>query len=114
MSPRAKKDMEVEVAEVEEPVTEEQQEDKKVFAAATEEFNEHVKALVQNFVQQEIAGLEERVRDLEGLVLMRIGKTGAATPDDSATPLTSVSTGDDVPDYVQSHQQDDGLPWYRG
>jgi hypothetical protein len=129
MSPRGVK-KEVEVVE-EQPVDQEHTGSEIEDAAAEEdatalqEFNEHIQTLVQNFVQQETSGLDERIRDLEGLVQVLIGKTGAAQADPSAKvgvlhdipeyvhpPLRE---DDYIPEYVQEHQQDgDGTPWYRG
>ena len=80
-----------------------------------QEFNEFITQLAQNAAQQEIADLDERVRDLERLVSVLIGATGATNPDPSARPVVvQDSEPADVPDYSRAHQQDDGVPWYRG
>jgi mRNA deadenylase 3'-5' endonuclease subunit Ccr4 len=90
-------------------------EDQKVFAAATEEFNEFVKSLVQNFVQQEIAGLDERIRDLELLVGDTLNQRAAAKPATAEEPevVDYVPGGGGVPDYIPAHQGGDGTPWYQ-
>jgi hypothetical protein len=76
-----------------------------------EEFNEHIKLLVQNFVQQEISGLEERIRDLEMLLLTP--KVLSAEEAQSVVPDYRPGA-DSVEEYSPAHQGGDGTPWYHG
>lgn len=82
-----------------------------------QEFNEFIMQLARNAAQQEIASLDERIRDLEGLVAVLIGKTGAVNDDLSAAPYRPAEVGVsdyDIPEYKQEHQGGDGIGWYTG
>jgi hypothetical protein len=89
-----------------------------------EEFNVHIQTLVRNFVQQETAGLEQRIKDLEMLVGNPDTLQGIIGPPEPLQGPTLVGdvpdylrdphTSDDVPEYNSAHQDTgDGVPFYR-
>lgn len=127
MSPRPKKDApaaEVEVVQSEDPTPEQVQEADDFLSEPVnqEEFNQFIVNLARNAAQQEIAALEERVRDLEQIVGASVASQAPATTDYVSVPGVVTQFEDDVPDYDRDdtpeyraeHQRDDGVPWYRG
>lgn len=84
-------------------------------AESLQEFNEHIQSLVKHFVQQEVG---ERLEDLERIVGVLVGKTGADVVDEATTPAEISSWArakdDGIPDYKQEHQGGDGIGWYTG
>lgn len=81
-------------------------------AKSLQEFNEHIQSLVKNFVQHEISGVDERLQDLDRLVSILIGKTGAVNDNPSAAPYQPPEPYYEIPEYKQEHQGGDGTPWY--
>jgi hypothetical protein len=85
-----------------------------------QEFNEFVAQLARNAAQQEVAALDERIRDLEGLVQVLIGKTGAENYDPSAKAYEPVEIGSglhyggNVEEFSPTHKGGDGTEWYTG
>lgn len=94
-------------------------EERAEFDKGIEEFNSHVKALVQNFFQQEIAELEGRIRDLEMIIAspqqfesVAVEYSPAGPGVDGPEPYTPGGGG--VEEYSPAHQGGDGTPWYTG
>lgn len=115
MSPRGqKKDAEVEVVDdTEVEVTPEQVQEAEDFLSEPvnqEEFNEFIVNLARNAAQQEIAGLEKRIRDLELLVASPV----EFTPIHEVPAVPTQYEDDGIPDYSRAHQSGDGTPWYTG
>lgn len=124
MSPRAKKDLE---AVEEQPV-----EEVKTPVEATEPVDPPDAQTVQEYIEQQvrlhadsiIREFEQRISDLEmivtqpqGAVRFYDGTPAQAPPKEVGEPHYDVPEyrpGDDVPDYIAAHQEDDGVPWYRG
>lgn len=81
-----------------------------------EEFNEHVKALVDNFVEQKISGLEQRITDLETTLSAQImGENVLGAMAEGVEEYSAPSLGlREVPEYTPLHQSGDGVEWYRG
>lgn len=71
-----------------------------------EAFNDHVKALVENFVLGYVQELEQRIRDLE----MVVGE--AYSQKEPASPYGTIQFGDNVPSYAPV-SQDGRTGWYQ-
>jgi hypothetical protein len=113
---------EVEVVEETAPTEEQKTEQAEDFLSEPvnqQEFNEFVVQLARNATQQEVASLEERITDLERLVSVLIGKTGA---EDTGEHPKVISSSEPPPypyppaveEYSPAHQGGDGTPWYSG
>jgi hypothetical protein len=78
-----------------------------------ERFNQHVQQLVRNFVQQEVAGLDQRIRDLETLLEAPEGLAYSSVHEQRPDNPARFPDGD-IPPFIPEERQDglDGVEWY--
>lgn len=77
-----------------------------------EEFNEHIKSLVALFVNEQVQELQQRIVDLETVVVE--GKAVEFLPSPTIDPDEPIpyALTEDIPNYSPAHQESGGVPWF--